>query len=61
MLHKDQIKISKNVQDLWFSQCCCWRSNSSGIWHCVIQWVLPDFQKDHSVLTFRVKHFKKTI
>jgi len=59
--HKDQIKISRNVQDLRPSQCCCWRYNSSGMWHCVVECVLPDFQKVNSVLTFRVKHFKNNL
>ena len=29
-----------------FSQHCCWRFRSSGMWRCVIQWVVPYILED---------------
>lgn len=38
-----------------FSQCCCrWRLRCSGMWQCVVGWILPTSLKDH--LTLNWKH-----
>jgi hypothetical protein len=45
---------------LWgfrFSQCCCWRYRSFGMWRCVPGQVVPDVWKGHSAFIFRVKLF----
>lgn len=46
---------------LWglsFSQWCCWRSQSCGMWRCVVRPVVDVISKGHSAFIFRVKNCK---
>jgi len=47
-----------NAEDInfSFSQRFCWGLSSSGIWHCVLGWVVRDVSKDHTGFILRVKH-----
>jgi hypothetical protein len=31
----------------WFSQCCCWRFRSSGMWCCLVGSVAPQVTEDY--------------
>jgi hypothetical protein len=48
---------NSELQDLRCSQRCCWMYKSSGMWHCVIPWVVTGILEDHSASVCRVKHF----
>jgi len=41
--------------DLRFLWQCSWRSESSGMWQCVIGWIVPDISKEHSACILRLK------
>jgi hypothetical protein len=44
--HKRQTcEINSTLWDVKFLQQCCWRLKSSGIWHCVAGWGVPDVQR----------------
>lgn len=43
-------------KELEFSQWFCWRLNSSGMWFCVIGWVVLFISAHYSALNFRVIH-----
>jgi hypothetical protein len=42
--------ICYNQQDLKFSQWLCCGFQSSGMWHCVVAWVVPDALEDQHAL-----------
>jgi len=44
---------SKLLPDLTFSQQCFWSLRSSGIWHCVTRWVVPNIPKDCGTFIFK--------
>jgi hypothetical protein len=54
-----QINIYLRRWDLILWQRCCWRCQSSGMWRCVVGWVIADVSKDHTFFIFRVKQSKK--
>jgi len=45
--------------DLRFSHWSCWRRKASWLWPCVICQVVPDILKNHGLLIFRNKYFKR--
>jgi len=37
---------------------CLWKFTASGMWCCVIRWVIFDIWKDRVAFTFVVKHYE---
>lgn len=46
-------------RDLRLSQWRCWRHKSSGMWCCILQWVVSNIWKHHVPSCSRVKQCKK--
>jgi hypothetical protein len=47
------------LYDMRCPQWCCWRFQSSGMWHCIVGWEISDISEACSAFFFRVVQSKK--
>ena len=53
------INLNSAVRATRFSQQCCWRFKSSGVWYCVAGCTVPTILQTHNAFFFRVKQSMK--